>query len=161
MSNNLRIGFGFDSHQIEKGDSMTLGGVEISCGYQIIAHSDGDVVTHAICDALLGAAHLGDLGSFVPDDDSTKNLSSLIILENIVNKIADLNMAVVNIDSTFVGNVPRLEPHKGNMENKLAEVINIDVGNISCKATTTDGMGPEGRNEGVSAYATVLLEKIK
>ena len=161
MRNNLRIGFGFDSHQIEKGDSMTLGGVEISCGYQIIAHSDGDVVTHAICDALLGAAHLGDLGSFVPDDDSTKNLSSLIILENIVNKIADLNMAVINIDSTFVGNVPRLEPHKGNMENKLAEVINIDVGNISCKATTTDGMGPEGRNEGVSAYATVLLEKIK
>lgn len=161
MSNNLRIGFGFDSHQIEKGDSMTLGGVEISCGYQIIAHSDGDVVTHAICDALLGAAHLGDLGSFVPDDDSTKNLSSLIILENIMTKIADLNMVVVNIDSTFVGNVPRLEPHKGNMENKLAEVINIDVGNISCKATTTDGMGPEGRNEGVSAYATVLLEKIK
>ena len=161
MSNKLRIGFGFDSHQIEKGDSMTLGGVEISCGYQIIAHSDGDVVTHAICDALLGAAHLGDLGSFVPDDDSTKNLSSLIILENIVNKIADLNMSVINIDSTFVGNVPRLEPHKGNMENKLAEVINIDVGNISCKATTTDGMGPEGRNEGVSAYATVLLEKIK
>ena len=161
MSNNLRIGFGFDSHQIEKGDSMTLGGVEISCGYKIIAHSDGDVVTHAICDALLGAAHLGDLGSFVPDDDSTKNLSSLIILENIMTKIADLNMAVVNIDSTFVGNVPRLEPHNGNMENKLAEVINIDVGNISCKATTTDGMGPEGRNEGVSAYATVLLEKIK
>ena len=161
MSNNFRIGFGFDSHQIEKGDSMTLGGVEISCGYQIIAHSDGDVVTHAICDALLGAAHLGDLGSFVPDDDSTKNLSSLIILENIMTKIADLNMAVVNIDSTFVGNVPRLEPHKGNMENKLAEVINIDVGNISCKATTTDGMGPEGRNEGVSAYAIVLLEKIK
>lgn len=161
MSNKLRIGFGFDSHQIEKGDSMTLGGVEISCGYQIIAHSDGDVVTHAICDALLGAAHLGDLGSFVPDDDSTKNLSSLIILENIMTKIADLNMVVINIDSTFVGNVPRLEPHKGNMENKLAEVINIDVGNISCKATTTDGMGPEGRNEGVSAYATVLLEKIK
>ena len=161
MSNKLRIGFGFDSHQIEKGDSMTLGGVEISCGYQIIAHSDGDVVTHAICDALLGAAHLGDLGSFVPDDDSTKNLSSLIILENIMTKIADLNMVVINIDSTFVGNVPRLEPHKGNMENKLADVINIDVGNISCKATTTDGMGPEGRNEGVSAYATVLLEKIK
>ena len=161
MSNNLRIGFGFDSHQIEKGDSMTLGGVEISCGYQIIAHSDGDVVTHAICDALLGAAHLGDLGSFVPDDDSTKNLSSLIILENIMTKIADLNLVVINIDSTFVGNVPRLEPHKGNMENKLAEVINIDVGNVSCKATTTDGLGPEGRNEGVSAYATVLLEKIK
>ena len=113
---------------------MTLGGVEISCGYQIIAHSDGDVVTHAICDALLGAAHLGDLGSFVPDDDSTKNLSSLIILENIMTKIAVLNMAVVNIDSTFVGNVPRLEPHKGNMENKLAEVINIDVGNISLQS---------------------------
>ena len=158
---NLRIGFGFDSHQIEKGDSMTLGGVEISCGYQIIAHSDGDVVTHAICDALLGAAHLGDLGSFVPDDDSTKNLSSLVILKNVMTKITDLNMSVINIDSTFVGNIPRLEPHKGNMENKLAEVINIDVGNISCKATTTDGMGPEGRNEGISAYATVLLEKLK
>ena len=133
MSNNFRIGFGFDSHQIEKGDSMTLGGVEISCGYQIIAHSDGDVVTHAICDALLGAAHLGDLGSFVLDDDSTKNLSSLVILKNVMTKITDLNMSV----------------------------INIDVGNISCKATTTDGMGPEGRNEGISAYATVLLEKIK
>ncbi len=78
-----------------------------------------------------------------------------------MTKIADLNMVVINIDSTFVGNVPRLEPHKGNMENKLADVINIDAGNISCKATTTDGMGPEGRNEGVSAYATVLLEKIK
>ena len=158
---NLRIGFGFDSHQIEKGDSMTLGGVEISCGYQIIAHSDGDVVTHAICDALLGAAHLGDLGSFVPDDDSTKNLSSLVILKNVITKIADFNLSVINIDSTFVGNVPRLEPYKGNMEDKLAEVIGIDAGNISCKATTTDGMGPEGRNEGISAYATVLLEKIK
>tara|TARA_B100000989_G_scaffold156797_1_gene117091 strand:- start:299 stop:781 length:483 start_codon:yes stop_codon:yes gene_type:complete len=158
---NLRIGFGFDSHQIEKGDSMTLGGVKISCGYQIIAHSDGDVVTHAICDALLGAAHLGDLGSFVPDDDSTKNLSSLVILKNVITKIADFNLSVINIDSTFVGNVPRLEPYKGNMEDKLAEVIGIDAGNISCKATTTDGMGPEGRNEGISAYATVLLEKIK
>ena len=158
---NLRIGFGFDSHQIEKGDSMTLGGVKISCGYQIIAHSDGDVVTHAICDALLGAAHLGDLGSFVPDDDSTKNLSSLVILKNVITKIVDLNLSVINIDSTFVGNVPRLEPYKGNMEDKLAEVIGIDAGNISCKATTTDGMGPEGRNEGISAYATVLLEKIK
>ena len=158
---NLRIGFGFDSHQIEKGDSMTLGGVKISCGYQIIAHSDGDVVTHAICDALLGAAHLGDLGSFVPDDDSTKNLSSLVILKNVITKIADFNLSVINIDSTFVGNVPRLEPYKGNMEDKLAEVIGIDAGNISCRATTTDGMGPEGRNEGISAYATVLLEKIK
>ena len=158
---NLRIGFGFDSHQIEKGDSMTLGGVKISCGYQIIAHSDGDVVTHAICDALLGAAHLGDLGSFVPDDDSTKNLSSLVILKNVMTKIADLNMLVINIDSTFVGNIPRLEPHKGIMEHKLAEVIGIDADNISCKATTTDGMGPEGKNEGISAYATVLLEKIK
>ncbi len=158
---NLRIGFGFDSHQIEKGDSMTLGGVKISCGYQIIAHSDGDVVTHAICDALLGAAHLGDLGSFVPDDDSTKNLSSLVILKNVITKIADFNLSVINIDSTFVGNVPRLEPYKGNMEDKLAEVIGINAGNISCKATTTDGMGPEGRNEGISAYATVLLEKIK
>ena len=158
---NLRIGFGFDSHQIEKGDSMTLGGVKISCGYQIIAHSDGDVVTHAICDALLGAAHLGDLGSFVPDDDSTKNLCSLVILKNVITKIADFNLSVINIDSTFVGNVPRLEPYKGNMEDKLAEVIGIDAGNISCKATTTDGMGPEGRNEGISAYATVLLEKIK
>ncbi len=158
---NLRIGFGFDSHQIEKGDSMTLGGVKISCGYQIIAHSDGDVVTHAICDALLGAAHLGDLGSFVPDDDSTKNLSSLVILKNVITKITDFNLSVINIDSTFVGNVPRLEPYKGNMEDKLAEVIGIDAGNISCKATTTDGMGPEGRNEGISAYATVLLEKIK
>ena len=158
---NLRIGFGFDSHQIEKGDSMTLGGVEISCGYQIIAHSDGDVVTHAICDALLGAAHLGDLGSFVPDDDSTKNLSSLVILKNVMTKIADLNMAVINIDSTYVGNIPRLEPHKGKMEHKLAEIININADYISCKATTTDGMGPEGRNEGISAYATVLLEKIK
>ena len=158
---NLRIGFGFDSHQIEKGDSMTLGGVKISCGYQIIAHSDGDVVTHAICDALLGAAHLGDLGSFVPDDDSTKNLSSLVILKNVITKIADINLSVINIDSTFVGNVPRLEPYKGNMEDKLAEVIGIDAGNISCKATTTDGMGPEGRNEGISAYAAVLLEKIK
>ena len=158
---NLRIGFGFDSHQIEKGDSMTLGGVKISCGYQIIAHSDGDVVTHAICDALLGAAHLGDLGSFVPDDDSTKNLSSLVILKNVITKITDFNLSVINIDSTFVGNVPRLEPYKGNMEDKLADVIGIDAGNISCKATTTDGMGPEGRNEGISAYATVLLEKIK
>ena len=158
---NLRIGFGFDSHQIEKGDSMTLGGVEISCGYQIIAHSDGDVVTHAICDALLGAAHLGDLGSFVPDDDSTKNLSSLVILKNVMTKITDLEMTVINIDSTFVGNIPRLEPYKSNMEYKLAEVININSDNISCKATTTDGMGPEGRNEGISAYATVLLEKIK
>ena len=157
---NLRIGFGFDSHQIEKGDSMTLGGVEISCGYQIIAHSDGDVVTHAICDALLGAAHLGDLGSFVPDDDSTKNLSSLVILKNVMTKITDLEMIVINIDSTFVGNIPRLEPHKSNMEHKLAEVININSDNISCKATTTDGMGPEGRNAVSYTHLTLPTKRI-
>ena len=161
MIKNLRIGIGFDSHQIENGDAMTLGGIKISCNYKIIAHSDGDVVTHAICDALLGAAHLGDLGSFVPDDDSTKNLSSLVILKNIMNKLAELDMEVINIDSTFVGNVPRLEPYKNKMELKLAEVIDIDPDKVSCKATTTDGMGPEGRNEGISAYASVLLEKTK
>ena len=82
-------------------------------------------------------------------------------LKNVMTKITDLEMLVINIDSTFVGNIPRLEPYKSNMEHKLAEVININSDNISCKATTTDGMGPEGRNEGISAYATVLLEKIK
>ena len=158
---NLRIGFGFDAHQIKKGSSMVIGGIKIDSDYEIIAHSDGDVLTHAICDALLGAAHLGDLGSFVPDDNSTKNISSLKILEEVIDKLRSINMEIINIDSTYVGSIPRLEPYKADMEIKLASILKIDSDLVSCKATTTDGLSYQGKKEGISAYATVLLKKIK
>lgn len=158
---NLRIGFGFDAHQIKKGSSMVIGGIKIDSDYEIIAHSDGDVLTHAICDALLGAAHLGDLGSFVPEDNSTKNISSLKILEEVIDKLRSINMEIINIDSTYVGSIPRLEPHKADMEIKLASILKIDSDLVSCKATTTDGLSYQGKKEGISAYATVLLKKIK
>lgn len=158
---NLRIGFGFDAHQIKKGSSMVIGGIKIESDYEIIAHSDGDVLTHAICDALLGAAHLGDLGSFVPEDNSTKNISSLKILEEVIDKLRSINMEIINIDSTYVGSIPRLEPYKADMEIKLASILKIDSNLVSCKATTTDGLSYQGKKEGISAYATVLLKKIK
>ena len=158
---NLRIGFGFDAHQIKKGSSMVIGGIKIDSDYEIIAHSDGDVLTHAICDALLGAAHLGDLGSFVPEDNSTKNISSLKILEEVIDKLRSINMEIINIDSTYVGSIPRLEPYKADMEIKLASILKIDSNLVSCKATTTDGLSYQGKKEGISAYATVLLKKIK
>ncbi|MFL2754257.1 MAG: 2-C-methyl-D-erythritol 2,4-cyclodiphosphate synthase [Gammaproteobacteria bacterium] len=158
---NLRIGFGFDAHQIKKGSSMVIGGIKIDSDYEIIAHSDGDVLTHAICDALLGAAHLGDLGSFVPEDNSTKNISSLKILEEVIDKLRSINMEIINIDSTYVGSIPRLEPYKADMEIKLASILKIDSDLVSCKATTTDGLSYQGKKEGISAYATVLLKKIK
>ena len=158
---NLRIGFGFDAHQIKKGSSMVIGGIKIESDYEIIAHSDGDVLTHAICDALLGAAHLGDLGSFVPEDNSTKNISSLKILEEVIDKLRSINMEIINIDSTYVGSIPRLEPYKADMEIKLASILKIDSDLVSCKATTTDGLSYQGKKEGISAYATVLLKKIK
>lgn len=158
---SLRIGFGFDAHQIKKGSSMVIGGIKIESDYEIIAHSDGDVLTHAICDALLGAAHLGDLGSFVPEDNSTKNISSLKILEKVIDKLRSINMEIINIDSTYVGSIPRLEPYKADMEIKLASILKIDSNLVSCKATTTDGLSYQGKKEGISAYATVLLKKIK
>ena len=158
---NLRIGFGFDAHQIKKGSSMVIGGIKIDSDYDIIAHSDGDVLTHAICDALLGAAHLGDLGSFVPEDNSTKNISSLKILEEVIDKLRSINMEIINIDSTYDGSIPRLEPYKADMEIKLASILKIDSDLVSCKATTTDGLSYQGKKEGISAYATVLLKKIK
>ena len=158
---SLRIGFGFDAHQIKKGSSMVIGGIKIESDYEIIAHSDGDVLTHAICDALLGAAHLGDLGSFVPEDNSTKNISSLKILEEVIDKLRSINMEIINIDSTYVGSIPRLEPYKADMEIKLASILKIDSNLVSCKATTTDGLSYQGKKEGISAYATVLLKKIK
>ena len=158
---NLRIGFGFDAHQIKKGSSMVIGGIKIDSDYEIIAHSDGDVLTHAICDALLGAAHLGDLGAFVPEDNSTKNISSLKILEEVIDKLRSINMEIINIDSTYVGSIPRLEPYKADMEIKLASTLKIDSNLVSCKATTTDGLSYQGKKEGISAYATVLLKKIK
>lgn len=159
MIDNLRIGFGFDAHQIKKGTSMTIGGISIECDFEIIAHSDGDVLTHAICDALLEAAHLGDLGSFVLEDDSSKDISSLKILEDVMNKLRSINMEIINIDSTYVGSVPRLEPHKADMETKLASTLKIDSDRVSCKATTTDGLSFQGKKEGISAYATVLLKR--
>ena len=158
---NLRIGFGFDAHQIKKGSSMVIGGIKIDSDYEIIAHSDGDVLTHAICDALLGAAHLGDLGSFVPEDNSTKNICILKILEEVIDKLRSINMEIINIDSTYVGSIPRLEPYKADMEIKLASILKIDSDLVSCKATTTDGLSYQGKKEGISAYATVLLKKIK
>lgn len=156
-----RIGFGVDFHQLAEGRPLMIGGVEIPHSKGSVGHSDADVLLHAICDALLGAACLGDIGVHFPDTDlQYKNIDSKILLQKTVELIQKENYSVVNIDSTLCLQQPKIKPYIEQMQKAIAEIIGMPKNTISIKATTTEKMGFVGREEGVVAYATALLETI-
>lgn len=155
-----RIGNGYDVHALAEGESLWLGGIKIEHEKGTIAHSDGDVLIHAICDALLGALALGDIGKHFPDTSSEfKNIDSKILLKKCSELIVSKGYSIVNIDSTICAQRPKLKDHIDGMRKCLANVLNIDSDQISVKATTTEKLGFVGREEGISSYAVVLLEK--
>ncbi len=154
-----RIGFGFDAHRFSSETRLVLGGVEIPFELGLKGHSDADVLTHAICDALLGAAAEGDIGTHFPDKDPKwKGASSLTFLKEVLSLLGSKGYSVVNIDTVIVCEKPRISPHVAEIRSSLAEAAGLPEGVISVKATTTDGMGFTGRGEGIASYATVLLE---
>ena len=156
----MRIGFGYDSHQFIAGDHIVVGGVTIPFDHGLKAHSDGDVLLHALADALLGAACLGDLGQHFSDTDvQYKNISSLILLQRIKKLLDDKRFSVQNVDSTVVAEAPRMASWIPAMRQNIAVALNLSVNQISIKATTNETMGWIGRGEGLAAYAVVLINQ--
>ncbi|VUD51917.1 2-C-methyl-D-erythritol 2,4-cyclodiphosphate synthase [Thalassocella blandensis] len=154
----MRIGQGFDVHKFGDGDKIIIGGVAIPFTRGLIAHSDGDVLLHALCDALLGAAALGDIGHHFPDNDPQySNANSRVLLRMVYAKVRALGYVLANADMTIIAQAPKMAPHIQDMRNAIAEELNTEIGNINVKATTTEKLGFNGREEGISALATVLL----
>ena len=154
----MRIGSGFDVHRLEAGDGVTLGGVRIACPYRIVAHSDGDVLVHALCDALLGAAGLGDIGHWFPDTDARyKGADSRTLLRRIVRELVQQGWQVINADVTLIAEVPRVAPHVPVMREYLAVDLGVAPAAVNVKATTSEGLGFTGRKEGIAAQAVALI----
>lgn len=157
----MRIGHGYDAHRFGAGDFVTLGGVRIPHPQGLEAHSDGDVLIHAICDALLGAAALGDIGRHFPDNDAQyAGIDSRILLRRVRDTLAERGWRLVNLDSTIVAQAPRLGPHIAAMCENLAQDTGVATDCINVKATTTERMGFTGRGEGIAAHAVVLLARL-
>lgn len=156
----IRTGFGFDVHRLVEGRDLWLGGIKIEHSMGLLGHSDADVLIHAICDALLGAANMRDIGYHFPDTSAdTLNIDSKVLLRKTVELIAGKGYVVGNIDATVCAEHPKINPHVPAIKACLAEVIGTDEDNISIKATTTEKLGFTGREEGISAYAVVLIER--
>jgi 2-C-methyl-D-erythritol 2,4-cyclodiphosphate synthase len=156
----VRVGFGYDVHQLVPDRDLWLGGVKIEHSHGLLGHSDADVLIHAICDALLGAANMRDIGYHFPDTaDETDGIDSKILLRKTIELIATKGYRVGNIDATVCAERPKLNPHIPAMQQCLAEVMGIDPDQVSIKATTTERLGFTGRQEGMSAYAVCLLER--
>ena len=155
----MRIGHGFDAHRFGEGDSVTIGGVAIPHTQGLIAHSDGDVLIHAICDAILGAMALGDIGKHFPDNDPAfENIDSAELLKSVMQSASDKGYVVGNLDCTVIAQAPRLGAHISTMQTKLSTLLNVEVDAVNVKATTTEKMGYTGRGEGISAHAVVLMQ---
>ena len=156
----IRVGLGYDVHQLVEGRELWLGGLKIDHRLGLLGHSDADVLIHAICDALLGAANMRDIGYHFPDTAaSTLDIDSKILLRKTIDLIAGKGYRVGNVDVTVCAERPKLNPHIPDMKDCLAKVMGIDVEDVSIKATTTEKLGFTGREEGISAYAVVLIEK--
>jgi len=155
----IRVGIGYDVHRLERGLTLTLGGVAIAHSSGLVAHSDGDALAHAIGDALLGALAMGDLGSHFPDTDPKwRGISSLTILERIVDLVRGVGGSVVNVDATVIAEAPRIAPHVAAMRENLGRALGIGADRVSVKATTNERLGALGREEGIAAMAVVLVE---
>ncbi|MEN8167334.1 MAG: 2-C-methyl-D-erythritol 2,4-cyclodiphosphate synthase [Pseudomonadota bacterium] len=156
----MRIGQGYDAHRFEEGGRLVLAGVEIAHDQGLKAHSDGDVLIHALCDALLGAAGLGDIGRHFPDSKAEyAGIDSRVLLRTVVERLQLAGFRVGNADLTAVAQRPRLAPYIETMRGRLAADLQVDVCRVNVKATTTEGLGFTGRGEGIAAYAVVLLEE--
>ena len=156
----ISVGFGFDVHRLVPDRELWLGGIKIDHSLGLLGHSDADVLIHAICDALLGAANMRDIGYHFPDTSAdTLNIDSKILLKKTIDLIATKGYRLGNIDATICAERPKINPHVEAMKACLAKVMDTDEENISIKATTTEKLGFTGREEGMSAYATVLIEK--
>lgn len=155
----MKIGIGYDVHKLVVGRKLMLGGVDIAYDKGLDGHSDADVLLHAICDAILGAAKLGDIGQYFPDNDEKyKDANSLELLKNTAQIIDNKGYKVVDVDSVVVAQAPKLSPYREKMRKNIAEALSLDVDNVGVKATTTEGLGFEGLGEGISAQAVVLIE---
>ncbi len=156
----MRIGTGYDVHQLVAGRQLVLGGIVIPFEKGLLGHSDADVVVHAICDALLGAAALGDIGLHYPDTDpNLEGISSLKLLTATIKMIYDKGYSIANIDTTVFAQAPKIGPYRSKMQAKLAQTMKIDPDRINIKATTTEGLGMIGSGEGIGAMSVVLLVK--
>ncbi|MEY4214275.1 MAG: hypothetical protein RL458_2501 [Pseudomonadota bacterium] len=154
----FRIGQGFDVHALVPGRRLVLGGVEIPYERGLLGHSDADVLAHAVTDALLGAAGLGDIGRHFPDTDARfAGADSLVLLAEAVRRVREAGYSVGNVDATIVAQAPRMAPHIDEMNARLARAIGVEVGQVNVKARTTERLGFEGRGEGISAHAVALL----
>jgi len=154
----MRIGHGFDVHAFTPGARLVLGGVTIPHDCGLAAHSDGDVLIHALCDALLGAAGLGDIGRHFPDTDPRyAGIDSRVLLRQVIGRLREQGLRVGNVDTTVVAQAPRLAPHVEAMRANLAEDLRVAVGQVNVKATTTERLGFTGRGEGIAAFAVALL----
>lgn len=155
----MRIGFGYDVHKLVEGRKLFIGGIEIPHTLGLLGHSDADVLIHAICDALLGAAALRDIGYHFPDTAAEYDgIDSKILLAKTMRLVRDAGYELGNIDATVCAEAPKLSPHIEKMRQCLAECMNVDIGAISIKATTTEKLGFTGRREGISAYAVALIQ---
>jgi 2-C-methyl-D-erythritol 2,4-cyclodiphosphate synthase len=156
----IKVGFGFDVHKLVEGKDFWLGGIKLDHTKGAVGHSDADVLIHAICDALLGAANMRDIGfHFPPSDDQYKGIDSKVLLRKVMSIIGTRGFTVGNIDATVALQEPKLSPYMDQMRKTLATTMEIEEEDVSIKATTTERLGFEGREEGVSAYVVVLLEK--
>ncbi|GIV24644.1 MAG: 2-C-methyl-D-erythritol 2,4-cyclodiphosphate synthase [Bacteroidia bacterium] len=156
----LRIGIGYDVHKFTEGRPLRLGGITVPCDRGLAGHSDADVVLHALCDALLGAAGLGDIGQLFPPSDPTyKDMDSRLLLKAVGDRIAEAGWRIVNVDTVIIAERPRLSPHYTAMREAIAAVLELSPSQVSVKATTPEGLGALGRAEGIAAYAVALLER--
>ena len=158
---NLRIGHGYDVHRLTEGRRLILGGVEVPYEKGLLGHSDADVLTHAVMDALLGAAALGDIGKLFPDTDAAyAGISSILLLERVAERLREAGYAVVNLDATVLAQAPKLALYRERMRENLAHALALDASRVSVKATTEEGLGFTGEGLGIAAHAVALLEKI-
>ena len=157
---NLRVGHGYDVHRLKTGRALILGGVNIPYDLGLDGHSDADVLTHAIMDALLGAAAAGDIGKLFPDNDEAfRGISSLELLRRVKLHLAEKNYKIVNVDATIIAQAPKLSPYRETMRENLAKVMEVDVEQVSVKATTEEHLGFTGSGEGIAAHAICLIER--
>jgi len=156
----MRIGIGYDVHKLVEDRKLVLGGVCIPYEKGLLGHSDADVLLHAVCDALLGAAALGDIGRHFPDTDSKyKNIDSMILLEHVCNLLYNSGYRISNIDATIVAQKPKVSPYVSQMAKNIADCLSVENGRVNVKATTTEKLGFEGRGEGISAHCVCLIEE--
>ena len=154
----MRIGHGYDAHTFTEGRPLVLGGVTIPHDKGLAAHSDGDAVLHALCDALLGAAGLGDMGAYFPDTDKKfKNIDSRLLLQDVVKLLVKENLTIINVDITILAQAPKMAPHISAMRENISADLKTEIRNINIKATTTEGMGFIGRKEGLAVHVVTLL----